>query len=510
MLKRISDTCFEVSAHLAVDDLWKSFVHELGGLLCASLNFVDTSTSSSSPKYSFRPQSTVTSQSQEFNNSNLRYAVLPREIVCTENLTPWKKFLPCNTMKGLSSLLVNSPKLYDINYHSLRMDFRQICADSNCLSSRLELSLGLGVVVDTFAKPGQNEWSLRSIFGQNMNGACPLSDITNVYIDLELSKLYHMTLSPLADYTIESNGRTLVVYDVNNMKQTSHGTFSLSCKHDRPSTDYWLLAENNKENNTLPYLYVHRYTTGYGARNGGIKTQIYNTPDTTTTLLYFEQIPWYFRVFLHTLKIIMENGTNIKPDRLSYIPGKDRERPYQIEMFITIPADVPSVEISFEYEMTFLKWNEFPPDPNHGFYIPAAVISTILPKLDKQQPILRQLQSFSLNESLLLSSNTESFSSSLFVRIYSESLLVNLPTPDFSMPFNVICLGCTAVALAFGGFHNLTTKQFSYVEKKEKKNFRQYLQLLWAKFLAFKQYLNAKTNRNALRQDLHRQHQHVE
>lgn len=27
----------------------------------------------------------------------LRYAVLPREVVCTENLTPWKKLLPCSS-----------------------------------------------------------------------------------------------------------------------------------------------------------------------------------------------------------------------------------------------------------------------------------------------------------------------------------------------------------------------------------------------------------------------------
>ena len=44
------------------------------------------------------------------------------------------------------------------------------------------------------------------------------------------------------------------------------------------------------------------------------------------------------------------------------------------------------------------------------------------------------------------------------VQLYTESLLVNLPTPDFSMPYNVICLSCTVVALAFGPLHNITTK----------------------------------------------------
>lgn len=65
-----------------------------------------------------------------------------------------------------------------------------------------------------------------------------------------------------------------------------------------------------------------------------------------------------------------------------------------------------------------------------------------------------------------LSQSSLSSNSDGFVRLYTETLLVNLPTPDFSMPFNVICLGCTAVALAFGGLHNLTTKEFQYGPKK--------------------------------------------
>ena len=50
------------------------------------------------------------------------------------------------------------------------------------------------------------------------------------------------------------------------------------------------------------------------------------------------------------------------------------------------------------------------------------------------------------------------------LQIYTESLLVNLPTPDFSMPYNVICLACTVVALAFGPLHNITTKNLTVEE----------------------------------------------
>ena len=54
--------------------------------------------------------------------------------------------------------------------------------------------------------------------------------------------------------------------------------------------------------------------------------------------------------------------------------------------------------------------------------------------------------------------------SPVLIQLYTESLLVNLPTPDFSMPYNVICLTCTVVALAFGPLHNITTKSLTIVE----------------------------------------------
>ena len=38
-----------------------------------------------------------------------------------------------------------------------------------------------------------------------------------------------------------------------------------------------------------------------------------------------------------------------------------------------------------------------------------------------------------------------------------------MATPDVSMPYNVICLACTVVALAFGPLYNLTTKRLPYL-----------------------------------------------
>ena len=59
---------------------------------------------------------------------------------------------------------------------------------------------------------------------------------------------------------------------------------------------------------------------------------------------------------------------------------------------------------------------------------------------------------------------------SYFLRIHTEALLVTLPTPDFSMPYNYICLSCTVVALAFSPLHNMTTKWLLLQKKMRRRN----------------------------------------
>ncbi len=49
------------------------------------------------------------------------------------------------------------------------------------------------------------------------------------------------------------------------------------------------------------------------------------------------------------------------------------------------------------------------------------------------------------------------------VRLYTDSVLAALPTPDFSMPYNVITLTSTVLALFFGSVFNLLTRQFRLV-----------------------------------------------
>lgn len=82
-----------------------------------------------------------------------------------------------------------------------------------------------------------------------------------------------------------------------------------------------------------------------------------------------------------------------------------------------------------------------------------------------QLPVARNYTAIPIDGHLFADSFNASRSSGYLVNIRTESLLITLPTPDFSMPYNVICLACTVVALAFGPIHNFSTKKLTFSKK---------------------------------------------
>lgn len=59
--------------------------------------------------------------------------MLPNEVVCTENLTPFLKLLPCKGKAGISSLL-DGHKLFDASWQTMSIDVTRKCdsAGANC------------------------------------------------------------------------------------------------------------------------------------------------------------------------------------------------------------------------------------------------------------------------------------------------------------------------------------------------------------------------------------------
>lgn len=433
--------------HLSEEEImqqWIELSEALSGLLCASFSFVEK-TNTISPQFSFRPSS---SNGGSSNSSFIRYAALPREVVCTENLTPWKKLLPCDPHEGFMSLL-NAQQIYSTNYHSLGVHVRQLCLDRACSDIVLESKQTVNLVHD-LKLFGGSEWSIRKLFGQGLNGACSLSTSSKIYLDIT-DKDFEVTPKPRNIVTSKRGG-----------SETHYAEFDV--KKLTATSKMMNVAIVNKKNKQIPIispppLYAKRFIQGTGKERGKIVNQITNSHWSSLNIVILENIPWFVPIYLHTLKLKI-GDREIKPKAIKYIPGEQRKRAYHLEVALTIPART-TLETSIDFDYIFLRWQEYPPDANHGQYVPSAVISTQLPMALNytSAPIDAGLYAESFNASR----------PSYFLRIHTEALLITLPTPDFSMPYNVICLACTVVALAFGPLHNMTTKRLVLQKKEEGK-----------------------------------------
>ena len=136
--------CFEGNSRAY--SRWITLTNALAGLFCASLNFVD-STRTISPALSFRPSGHHPTGIMK--NLHLFHGALPREPVCTENLTPFLKLLPCKGRAGISSLL-DGHILFDSQWQAMALDVRPVCNDegddnANCF---VEMVQNVDMVID--------------------------------------------------------------------------------------------------------------------------------------------------------------------------------------------------------------------------------------------------------------------------------------------------------------------------------------------------------------------------
>ncbi|KAI0014502.1 Gpi16 subunit, GPI transamidase component [Xylariomycetidae sp. FL0641] len=446
------------------DYKWLTLTNALSGLFCASLNFID-GTRTTRPAMSFIPEGDHPNST--LANMQLLHGVLPREVVCTENLTPFLKLLPCKGKAGISSLL-DGHKLFDASWQSMAIDIRPVCPSGQECVLEIEQTIDMVLDIERSKRPRDNpiprpppghdlkcnaskpyhsgdtcfpadfaegsDWSLSQIFGKPMKGTCPITD-------------------PHVPPVCVQAPHTRDIYTSEGVLEFKDPSGLQRCYQVPADAEFTLVlprmprdGENAKTDADemvepeIPLLYAERSFTGHGQERGGVQSILTNpSPDTEVEFIYMESLPWFMRIYLHTLKTRIEGVSGTKEDvveEIYYRPALDRARGTQLELRMRIPP-ASTVFLTYDFEKSILRYTEYPPDANRGFDIAAAVV-TILPSSSPNAPLARQRTS----------------------NLRTTSLLLNLPTPDFSMPYNVIIFTSTAIALAFGGLYNILVRRF--------------------------------------------------
>ena len=135
---------------------------------------------------------------------------------------------------------------------------------------------------------------------------------------------------------------------------------------------------------------------------------------------------------------------------LSYTPPVPHSRPALLQAVLTLPPS-STLQLTMDVAKPFLRYTEHQPDAQRGWDLPPAVLV----------PFAFGPEDHSANTT---SHNAVGARAGRRpTRIYTPALLVDLATPDFSMPYNVIIMSCTLIALIFGSVFNLLTRRFVVV-----------------------------------------------
>lgn len=469
-------TGVEVSAVIEAPNLesakkdWNKLSNSLSGFFCASLNFIDD-TITTTPKHHSNNNGHFILNSN--NNLYFLRAALPSEPICTENLTPFLKLLPTRGKAGISSLL-EGHRVFDSLWHGMSIDVITECdeVDSTC---HLSMSQSVNSVIDIMRSirkkkegiprptPGDElrcddskvfniwqcfplgdptnvTWDLETVFGRTINGPALIGDSKTTSINIEIDSNFWET-------------------DVIKSSDESSDVSALSMSPDSKSIEYFVdepfkynfkfTSSDSRKTAPIetPPLHVYRSLTGYSQDQGGFRVVLSNpSPSESIDFIYFETLPWYMRLYLNTLTMTVKDETGfneIDTEQSNYIknryykPAIDRTRPSHLEFSVSLPANT-TMTLTYQFDKSLLLYAEYPPDANHGFAIDPAVISV----LDEAKNSVYEMR--------------------------TTSLLLYLPTPDFSMPYNVIILTCTVMSLAFGSIFNLLTKQVITEQEFEK------------------------------------------
>eukprot|EP00667_Euglena_gracilis_P009421 EG_transcript_9575 len=414
------------NASAAQQQRFDGLMQALAGAVCASVQFLRAEPSAAggpavgAPPYArgvvLEPQLLGWGVARPFDHIGL----LSSEAVCTENLTPFLLLLPTRGKGGLG-LLANPLKLFTSRYHSLGLQYER---DDRTGAERLHQDIVAVMEANVFEdiRRVHTSWTLGSLLAVPSGAtASPLAHSTTLELHVP-----RQAGEPPATWAVTGGAPT-------THKTPDGTTFRWALQPSQPlDVALTWAAPPPVAPHAAPAAFplrLHRYQTGGSGLSGTVVTHLVNEWPVPLRVTYLEAIPFSLHPLFHTLRL-SSNGTG--PDllhgpiaagaerpRLALHPAAQPTAPAGLELSLALPPHT-ALLVSWGFEKASLPLAWYPPDAHRGFELPGPVVTVQAPhNASWPRPVL----------------------------FASSPLLVLFHTPDFSMPFNVITLTSTALAL---------------------------------------------------------------
>jgi phosphatidylinositol glycan class T len=147
----------------------------------------------------------------------------------------------------------------------------------------------------------------------------------------------------------------------------------------------------------------------------------------------FQPLPWFVKLYMHTLSIELDGVAVSREvlDEMHFVPAEDRVRSSLLELQMVLPANASMLRLRLDFDKGFLRGFDLPPARFDAFRVIHA--DTRVPRTQQASAFLDKLRASSVAPETL----------------YMNSLLLLLPTPDFSMTFNVAAMTGSVLSILF-------------------------------------------------------------
>jgi len=462
------------------EEIWKFLISALSGSLCASFEGMDADHDS----YAW-----VTPLDTPWANDGetLRFSTLPYEPVCTENLTPWLKLLPCGWRRGLAALIA------PIAVAESPLASLSLAGVVNRDTGRIELRASLDVILPLMERSGLRAW-----FDTNAVENCEASSSFHVRLVTKTAPAQSVLeaeigyMPPVLDLAKGSQSLEFTVEQFAGLQapwklpvdvdrghkpwgakqgKTEHRQDTLAVMRD-------ILAQDGKSERTHG-RYLLRFT------NEGLAQR---------RVRFMDQLPFFIRPLWHTFRITwgrhpgseshLQGIEAMEALSLQFIPSVGHHSPTELFLEVELePSETMSVFM--DVQKRFIQLREFSFACEKGFdvgsaawleqEVPARSLDRSLDRRFQEQWRCQEERHRTLDDFVASLASSDAAGRALEATRwdlhFTEGLLVLLPMPDFSMPFNVIALSSTALTFFFGSMFRLsaTARAPHWVLKKEEK-----------------------------------------
>jgi len=384
---------------------------------------------------------------------------LPRESVCSDTVFRWIKHLPC-TDKGLAAIF-SAQTVAKEPYISLGIRAKRT-QDNDNASTITEVDVDVEYTVTT---------ALRNPLADVLRldyrlSACPFANVSRVVV-ARRSESHKMS-------SVETHPQSWQAkfYDIAELTaRQSPRTTLRSLLNDKEKS----FAEQTQAVDS-EQIQVDSFIAGSGFTRRSIVIQLSNIhPTANASTLVFQPLPAFVRPYLHQLHIKVRHldTKSVSPcsitegcvcATLESIEDGDADKGFMFQLIIKARS---LIVISFEVDLVFQHVDEFPPDAHRAIEVPGCTViySPNDGCLRHFAPVqgcrsrggtLCRCQEYDWLGLLSMPSHQQEQEQCNV--IYADHLLTYMPTPDFSMPYNVAVMTSTTIALFTGSLIGLVTR----------------------------------------------------